>query len=166
MVKKDNDYNPLIINRPEALDPARRNIEWGITTIGWAIWIFLVRPVLLIFLWILGIRIFTHQMIDLQGFMGLLEKWQLYIGIILAIYIIVRGWNVYNFNRFSKMNRRRTVRDVTVNELAEFFEMPVHRTKDLHQWEDISIEFSSGRGLKIYRSNEKNDALLGRFIPS
>ncbi len=166
MADKDKNHYSLIINRPEALDPARRAIEWGVTSMGWVIWIFLVRPLLLVFLWVLGIRIFTHQMITLHGFTGILEKWQLYLGIILAIYIIIRGWNIYNYVRFSKINRRRTVRDVTVEELAEFFEMPIHRIKDINQWEDISIEFSPGQGLKIYHSHRKDDAFLGRFIPS
>jgi len=139
----------LIIDRPEALGPFRRSLEWSITSIGWIIWFFLCRPVILILLWLLGFRLFYEHMIRLGGLRGLQEFFWIYSGMVLSIFLILRGWNVYNLRKFNKKSRRQNSAVVTGLELEQYFKMPPGGMKDLQGWKDISIDFMSDHFLKI-----------------
>ncbi|HQP10865.1 MAG TPA: poly-beta-1,6-N-acetyl-D-glucosamine biosynthesis protein PgaD, partial [Candidatus Omnitrophota bacterium] len=57
-LRKRRKFDDLIINRPEALKVTRRRIEFSLTTLGWAIWIFLCRPLLIVLLWLVSFRVF------------------------------------------------------------------------------------------------------------
>jgi len=52
-------------------------------------------------------EIFYEHMIHLGGLKGIKEIWGIYLFIILVIFLVVRGWNVYNYFKFRKTDRRQ-----------------------------------------------------------
>ncbi len=163
---KDFEEESLIINKPEALGDIRKGMEWSITTIGWAFWFFLCRPLILIFLWYLGIRIFYTHMIRLEGLSGLAQYLPLYTFIIIVIFFTIRGWALYNLLRYGKRNRRVFSRPTSQEEMEEAFHLPLGSLSTIQNWQDISIDFSQDNHILIKDSRNKEHAFPGYFRPS
>ena len=142
-------FDDLIINRPQAMRKVRRRLEISITTIGWVIWIFICRPLFIVFLWMMGFRFFYEHMINLGGLIGLKEQWVGYALVILLVYILVRGWNVYNKVQYGKMNRRREFREIMPGELDKFFRFPEGSCRGFQETRNISVEFSEKNRIKV-----------------
>jgi len=142
-LKKKNKFlvNPLIISRPEVLSPLRRATELTIATVGWLVWFFLLRPLILVLLWSTGILIFMEHMVDLGGLWGLMELSWFYLTIILIIFLIVRGWNVYNYSKYGNKNRRTSIKTVSDKEIEEYFKMPNSALTRIRQSRDIKVNF-------------------------
>ena len=133
---------PVIIDRPEALSPLRQGTEWSITTLGWIIWFFLCRPLVLVFLWFIGMEIFYEHMLRLGGLKGLKEIWGIYLFIILIIFLTVRGWNVYNYFKFRRKDRRQQSPAVTQSELEDYLKFEAGGVATIQNWSNVVIDFS------------------------
>ena len=156
----------LIINRPEALKTSRRRIEFSLTTMGWAVWIFLCRPVLIIMLWFLSFRVFFRHMVDLGGLAGLREMKIFYISIIILIIFSVRGWNFYNKVRYGKKRRRKFVRGVSDKRLEDYFKLPQGSAHQLQGMNEVNVDFLEGHKILIRRSPTSRSSINGYFRPS
>lgn len=157
----------IIINRPEALSSLRRRTEWGITTIGWILWFFLARPFIIVFLWILGVRLFYEHMVRLGGFQGLREIFGLYLGIILLIFALVRGWNLYNVSKFRKKSRRKNGTKMKDQDMQEFFKINPQGLDDLRGLKNAEVDFLDFHYLEINPGLEQpGRAISAQFHPS
>jgi len=165
-LRKRRRLDPLIINKPEALTNLRHKAELSITTIGWIVWIFLCRPALLAFLWLIGFRIFFRHMIDLSGLAGLQELKVFYISAIVGIILIVRGWNMYNKARYGKKMRRTHAQGVSGEMLEEYFLLPKNSAVRLQEMKEINIDFLDDCQLRIQESNKSSHPFDGYFKPS
>lgn len=165
-LRKNRKLDSLIIDRPEALKKMRRGIEFSLTTIGWAVWIFLCRPVLIIMLWLLSFRVFFRHMVDLGGLVGLKELRIIYISVIILIIFIVRGWNLYNKMRYGKKCRRRFVRGVSNKKLEKHFKLPENSAARLQRMNAIDVDFLEDHELRITRPGAPHSAVKGHFRPS
>jgi len=158
---------PIIIDRPEALNPFRRGTEWSITTIGWIIWFFLCRPLILVFLWFIGMEIFYEHMIHLGGLQGLKEIWGIYLFVILIIFLVVRGWNVYNYFKFRKKDRRQQAPAVTAAEMEHYLKFEAGGVAAVQTWSNMAIDFSGHYALKLSDPSGKNPKVFhAKFNPS
>jgi len=114
-----------IIHEPQAKSWTRRLIEGGITGLAWGIWFYLLLPVINILMWILSghlifRRLFTEH--GLEIFSGLMKQ----MGIItICCIIIIQGWSYYNYVRFGKKERRKSMQMGAEEErlLAEFHQV-------------------------------------------
>jgi len=156
----------LIINRPEALQTARRRIEFSLTTIGWAVWIFLCRPVLIILLWLISFRVFFRHMVDLGGLVGLQELKIVYISGIILIVFLIRGWNFYNKVRYGKKRRRKSVRGVSDERLEKYFKLPQGSAGRLQGMKEIDVDFLENNQIRIDDSRKALHCFDGHFKPS
>jgi poly-beta-1,6-N-acetyl-D-glucosamine biosynthesis protein PgaD len=103
-------------------------------------------------------------MIDLGGLAGLKEMWVLYAMIIFTVYIVVRGWNVYNKMVYGKKNRRRTMPPTTDKNLEDFFKLQPSTVSTLQQMKEVSIDF--GDNYKIGISGGPKGPFEGKFCPT
>jgi biofilm PGA synthesis protein PgaD len=165
-LRRKRKLESLIINRPEALKVTRRRIEFSLTTIGWAVWIFLCRPLLIIMLWLLSFRVFFRHMVDLGGLVGLQELKIFYISGIVAIIFLVRGWNFYNKVRFGRKQRRKFVRGVSEKRLEKFFKLPEGSAGQLTDTKEIDIDFLENHQIQINRPRKFHKTITGYFKPS
>ena len=157
-------FDELIINRPMAMRKFRRRMEISITTIGWAIWIFVCRPLFIIFLWMIGFQFFYEHMINLGGLVGLQEQGISYMLVIFLVYILVRGWNVYNKVYFGKRNRRKDFKETNPEELDRFFHFSDESSLHFQKAKRVNIDFFKGGHIEVKdpRRSEQS-ATQGRF---
>ena len=168
-LKKKNRFqaNPLIISRPEALPPFRRAVESAVATVGWFIWFFLLRPLILILLWTAGFSFFMEHMVDLRGLFGLVDVAWIYVTIILVIFLIIQGWNVYNYFKYGSKGRRVSVEVVSEKEMEEYLQMPNSALKQIHQSRDVRVDLMPHHRIEFWCLSETgSQPIEARFKPS
>ena len=160
-------FDDLIINRPMAMRTFRRRMEISITTIGWAIWIFVCRPLFIIFLWMIGFQFFYEHMINLGGLLGLQEQGIGYLVVIFLVYLLVRGWNVYNKVQYGTRNRRKDFRETDAGELDKFFRFPENSCLHFQKAKRINIDFFEGGRIEVQDPRRPEQSVTkGRFQSS
>lgn len=161
---EEPEFNtPIIINRPDLKTKTRFFTEWGLALAGWIMWFFLVRPFLLVLAWLVGYELFYIHMVKYRGF----ENAPLFLqygGLILVIYLIMQGWNLYNARRFRGKERRMRPEDVTDAEMADFFEMDEDDIRALKECERVDAEFLENNVIMFYAQSFDRPR-QGRFVP-
>src|SRR5690606_358984 len=64
---------PLIIERPDLQSRSQRLISTTLTTLFWALWIYLWLPAVALLGWWLGVSRFYEEMVRLEGYRPLVE---------------------------------------------------------------------------------------------
>ncbi len=115
----------------------RNATELSFTTLMWALWIYLFMPMLSLVLWGVGLpfiykRLFTEEV--LFQIVVLLKRmgW-----VVLIIFLLLRGWGLYNYYVFGKRNRRRKSDKVTLEELGLHFRITSDDVRLLQQSKEI-----------------------------
>jgi len=165
-LRKKKKINALIINKPEFMHSMRRRVEISVTTIGWVVWLFLCRPALLLVLWLVGFRFFYRHMIDLSGLAGLEEMKIFYISVIIAIILLMRGWNMYNKMRFGKKDRRKFAPKVSEENLEDYFKLPQNSAQKLWNMGEITVDFLEDHQFHVIDTKNPNDQFYGFFKPT
>jgi len=114
-----------LIDEPRAKSRLRKVTEAGITGMAWGIWVYLLMPMVSLLAWLLtGEIIFNNLFYEdgLASFTGLMKQMGY---IVIIIIIVISGWSYYNFFRFGKKNRRKSMRlgQEEMRLLAEFHQM-------------------------------------------
>ncbi|MBI4683458.1 MAG: poly-beta-1,6-N-acetyl-D-glucosamine biosynthesis protein PgaD [Nitrospirae bacterium] len=118
-----------------------RNItEFTFTGFVWGLWAYLLLPLVNIVMWIIGLRFIEISIIEQLGYkelIGLVSKmgW-----IVIAVFLILRLWGIYNYKKFGKRSRRMSSPPVTIEQLAEHFQIPVEQAKYMQLQKEIVWE--------------------------
>lgn len=125
--------NNLIIDKPEQQDPRQRLLQSVLTLGFWMLFLSLLRPALALVAWLVGVRIFTYEMIDKDGGRLLLDVLWKYGLVLIAIALILRSWAWYNQRRFGgKDRRRKPVEPMSLETIARYHKVDP-RALDLWQ---------------------------------
>ena len=129
-----------IIDHPQLKSFLRNISEWSFTTFMWGIWIYLFIPLVNIVVWVVGgSHIFT-TLTEETGYRYALEMFRNTGIYIIAVFLILRGWGLYNFHRFGKKDRRKARPPVTIEEMAGFFDIDVEELKGFQSQKEIIWE--------------------------
>ncbi|MFQ5585725.1 MAG: poly-beta-1,6-N-acetyl-D-glucosamine biosynthesis protein PgaD [Thermodesulfobacteriota bacterium] len=134
-----------IIDKPGLKSTVRKLSEMSVTSFIWLLWLYLFLPIVNILLWIVGVSTFYQELIVKTGylhFLGLLNKMGLTV---LVVFIIMRAWGYYNYRRFGKRNKRKSVPNVTPEELSEIFGLTPEEIVALRTRQEISFSVNKGR---------------------
>jgi poly-beta-1,6-N-acetyl-D-glucosamine biosynthesis protein PgaD len=95
-----------------------------ITVVFWAVWVYLVMPLLTGVAWYFGVRLFTEQMSS-DGYDGLRQSLLAYSTVLLGLVGLLMAWIAWNVLRYGGNNDRRTVKrpEVTDPEIWEAFRL-------------------------------------------
>lgn len=145
----------LIIHHPDAMSPIRRNMELSLTVIGWMVWVFLCRPALLAFLWIMGFEFFQEHMIRLGGINALVDFSFVYFTFVFILYLVIRGWNFYNARRFRGSDKRKINRSVDGRDLEICFHLPEGSIGKIQGSDYIDVNFFPESRIQIDVPSEK-----------
>jgi biofilm PGA synthesis protein PgaD len=89
----------------------------------WAFWIYLFLPLVNLVLWLVGIRFFYIEVIEKAGYLELLNLLGKVGWAIIVVFLILRLWGLYNYRRFGRRERRKSLPVDTLKKLAEHFEV-------------------------------------------
>lgn len=143
---------PLIIDRPELVPPAGRNLARLITFGFWMLWVYLWLPVVSLLAWWFGYDLFYQEMVVRGGAHWLLRQlddYLLWIGLLCGGLV---AWATYNWLRFRGVTRRQRVPGLTEAELARYFGLTVDEVRVYRTSQFLRVHFDGyGRILKIER---------------
>jgi len=122
----------VVIERPEMQSPLQRVTGWGVTFVFWVIWLYLWLPLISLFAWLVGIRLFREHMIDNGGYEVLFDIIGWYLLIILITSVALLGWARYNLMHFRGKGRRKSALPIDLAAHAHDFKVDPQR---LLQWQ-------------------------------
>lgn len=89
----------------------------SLLTVGcWAVWIYLVLPLVSLLLWALGVRLFAAQLTQ-GGYDSLLASLAAYSSILFGVAGLLALWILWNVVRYGGSHDRRTVKRAEVTDL-------------------------------------------------
>jgi poly-beta-1,6-N-acetyl-D-glucosamine biosynthesis protein PgaD len=117
-----NSYTK-IIDKPELKSPLRNLMEGSVTVFLWAVWVYWMIPLVTIFLWIFGVRMFYRSIlsqVNSSELLGILHNGGITILVIVTLNLVWINYNYYMiFKRLG--NRRKEGGKCSETKLAEFF---------------------------------------------
>lgn len=134
--------NPLIIDKPH-LQSHYVRYGWGMVTfMFWTVYMYLWMPLITLFAWWIGVKLFNKHFVELQGASGLLEKLNLYAFIILLISATLIMWAYVEQMRFKGKHRRHARTAVTVQQVAAHHQMNAQELTSLMKKKLLEVHFS------------------------
>jgi len=112
-----------IINKSEAKSATRKVVELSLTTAVWALWLYLLLPILNILMWIIGLASISTELFEKGGhlvFINLVQQMGL---VILITFTIMRLWGIYNYYRFGRHERRSHETPDSMEKLSRYFQL-------------------------------------------
>jgi poly-beta-1,6-N-acetyl-D-glucosamine biosynthesis protein PgaD len=138
-----------IINRPDLQSFEQKYGQSFITVLFWVLFFFFMRPLIGIVGWFFGFQLFTDIMIVQGGYEALLELMVWYVGVIVVMGLVLKGWSLYNLFRYGRHERRtHQPEPVKVEAQAKHFQVDVDRLRNLQVARRVVLEHD-GRGLLI-----------------
>lgn len=142
MENREQNRKPrqVIIEQPGSLSTKRRYGERTINLVSWGFWVLLFRPLIVLILWVLGIRLAFMEIYKAES----APIWQTYLTYLFGvsmIYALLQAWNRYNVMRFRGKERRRRVKDATEEEMSSYFQISKEDLQNLKKWRKANITF-------------------------
>lgn len=135
--------HPLIIDRPDLQNFYARS-GWGaLTFIFWAIYIYLWMPLITLFAWWIGIKLFHTHFIELHGGAGLLDKLGLYGLVILLLSTALIMWAYIEQLRFKGKRRRQVGNAVTIEQVAHKYQINEQKLARIRHKKVLEVHFSN-----------------------
>ena len=116
--------------------PASTGLMGVLTAAFWALWLYLVLPLLSLVLWAAGVKLFVSQATD-DGYQALLSTLVAYSSILLGLVGLLAIWIFWNVARYGGSQNRRTVKRPDVTELEA--------------WQKFRVDHSIGESLRVER---------------
>ncbi|MCP4155719.1 MAG: poly-beta-1,6-N-acetyl-D-glucosamine biosynthesis protein PgaD [bacterium] len=146
--------NELIIEAPGLQSLKQRYSSKLMTLLFWLLWFYLLNPLLSIFAWLFGFKVFYDNMVLLGGWPGLMEKVNAYVVTLLVMGIVFFGWAFYNNARFYNKKRRGKLWKVNTLNLSTQFNISRNEVMKAKSARRIVINFDEGGNITHF-SNEK-----------
>jgi len=112
-----------IITKPELKSKTRSLTELGITGLVWGLWLYLFLPIANILLWVVGISTFQQEFIAEGGVYVFIELIQQMGWVILAAFLIMRLWGLYNYYHFGRHDKRTHEMPDSIEKLCHFYQL-------------------------------------------
>ena len=115
-----------------------RNVtETTFTGFVWAIWIYLLLPVINITIWIFGFGFMNLSVIEQVSYEELLDLLIKMGWAVLIVFLVFHLWGYYNYIRFGKKSRRKSSATVTIEQLAAHYRIPADEIRKLQEQKEI-----------------------------
>ncbi len=148
-----------IKDNPKLKSFLRKVTELSFTSVIWGIWIYLFLPILNITLWVLGVRYFNIEVIEKVGYLELLGLLNKLGWTVLVLFVALRSWGYYNYWRFGRRNRRKTISPTVVEELAGYFQIPLEQVEQLISKKEViwPVQGDLNQDVGDWLANSKGD---------
>ncbi|WP_130802195.1 poly-beta-1,6-N-acetyl-D-glucosamine biosynthesis protein PgaD [Acinetobacter ihumii] len=138
---------PQYIDQPEYVK--NKLAGFSLQILGWTIWMWLIMPLITLFLWWTEGRNVYQQLFLSWGNNG---RYSLYtLAICIGIFILMLlVWASYNWIRFYKIERRELSAPVTINEIAQSFKLSSNDIMLLQHNKNLTLYFDDHGNLIKY----------------
>jgi biofilm PGA synthesis protein PgaD len=127
-----------IIDKPKLKSFVRKITELSFTSLMWGLWFYLFLPLLNFVLWIVGIRYFYIEVFDLAGYKGLIDLLMKAGWVILSVFLVLRSWGFYNYWRFGKKERRKSLPSETFEKTVEYFQVSPEQIQQIQSSKEVA----------------------------
>jgi len=142
----------MIIDKREIISKKRGFTEFTLNTIGWILWFFLIRPLVLFIIWYIAYRFFKYHMFTLEGIENP-DFFGIGAGTVLLIFLVMFLWNRYNIWRFGGLDRRKTRGVASAAEIAKHYKISEEEAEKLRNAQEIKIFFDQDDYIKVKLSD-------------
>lgn len=150
------------IDNPSLKSPLLKIGEWGVTGVIWALWIYLFLPLLNLGMWLLGGYFFHRNAIEHGEYVHLLNL-LFSMGLwALTVFVLLRGWGIYNYRRFHKRNQRIATPQTTVYELAAVSNLPLACLNRLQSQKEVRWGSVPNFEASVQRRKKDRDVLFAQ----
>lgn len=104
-----NTPRDLLARRWSRRRPLPAGLLALLTVVFWAVWLYLVTPLVSLLLWVFGVRLFLRE-IAVDRFEALLTSLAAYSSILLVLVGLLAFWIAWNVVRYGGSHDRRTVK--------------------------------------------------------
>lgn len=129
------------IDAPELLTGPERTRDTIFTAIMWVVYLYLWVPLVSLFAWWLGVEFAYDVMIRMGGARDLDSILAVYGIIVIVIFCTVAFWSLGNRFRYGRMKRRHAHDDLSIDTMAEFFDVEPEKVEWLRETQSVAIEF-------------------------
>ena len=143
-----NDSNQFIIDKSEFLKPGQKATALGITLIFWAVFIYLLQPVLSLIAWGLNIHIFYNQMIVLGGYEAFIETLVFYLVVIAILGGGLILWGLINFWRFKNKDLRAKSEMTSLDDIARDLGLEADQLDRYQRSKRLIVKFNQDEGVR------------------
>ncbi|QPK62836.1 poly-beta-1,6-N-acetyl-D-glucosamine biosynthesis protein PgaD [Methylomonas sp. LL1] len=134
---------PLVIDSPSLQSLRQRYLSTFFTFLFWVVWIFLWTPLITLIGWLLGFDLIYSEMIELEGYKGVLADFVLFISCVAIIGCLLGFWALYNFLRFKDVDRRAALAPVNNRQLSAFFAVDPARLAIQQKTQCLTVSFDA-----------------------
>lgn len=92
-----------LVNSPQ------RATELFMTVLFWGLWSYLITPLISLFLWFVGIYLFTERMITMGGYQAFADQLVNYTAFIAAMGVVLALWVIWNQQRYGRRDKRNVI---------------------------------------------------------
>jgi biofilm PGA synthesis protein PgaD len=142
------DYKKIIIEKPQSLPKAVTWRDRVLTFLFWGIFIYLFRPLVALVLWFaFGYHIFNPEVFSIAFYEDVLEIIVKNFFVIAFLVVLFFSWALYNIVTFGHLRRRKGVRQVADEEIANYFGLEMETLNRIRTAKFIRL--SLAKGLRI-----------------
>ncbi len=148
MKKLEDFQREMIIDRRDIVSKTRAWTEWTLNAAGWALWIFLVRHLVLLAIWYVAYRFFKYHMFTLEGIENT-EFFGIGAGAAMIIFLSMIVWSRYNAWRFGGLDRRKSRGEARIEDIARYYKISPEDTARVHQSRLIEAHFDKHEKVRL-----------------
>ncbi len=139
----------LIIERSDIIEKQRfSNLSFKFYS--WVCWLYLIRSVVVLILWYLGIKISYFQMINMKGWNNF-EFFLFGMLMLSGIFLFMLYWNRYNFIRFSGPDRRSSLGRSDSHSIARYFATKTVTIDQLKNSDKVEVDVKENDTVELVR---------------
>lgn len=131
-----------IINVPQLQSLSKRLSSFVVTVICWAMWGYLLYPIITVINWLRGDFTVINEMRWFGGYKSLLDLLEIYVGTLVVLGIV---WIVWILLR--KLRRQRILpaaeKMVTDNEIAIFYHVETEHIHRFREQKNVTVFFDA-----------------------
>ena len=131
-----------IINAPQLQSLSKRLSSLAVTVICWAMWFYLLYPIITVINWVRGDFTVINEMRWFGGYKSLLDLLAIYVGTLIVLGIVWIAWILLR-----KLRRQRILpaaeKVVTNDEISTFYHIETEQIHRFREQKNVTVFFDA-----------------------
>jgi len=116
-------------------------IEKVVTVVGWLLMLgYVLQIVLSLLLWVFNLSNFYSELFVLNNLRSTINTFLITASISVGVFMLIFFWGKYNFKKYAHLRRRKFPEDITIEKVAEHFDLPISLIEEMQNDKVIELE--------------------------